>query len=356
MFGLPRARTIAALVLIPASIAAKVAGAEVATFALSGAAVIPLAGVLGQATEELAIHAGPRVGGLLNATMGNAAELIIGVLLVARGEIAVVRASITGSILGNLLLVLGAAFLAGGLKAKELRFSPQSASTHVVSLTLAVAGVMMPTVIEHSTSSNHFRIESISVGVAVVLIAMYAASLVFALVTHNDPVRESSTPAAAEEVAEWSARFAVSVLVAVAVLVALESELLVGALQHTVERFDLSPIWVGLILVPIIGNAAEHSTAVLVARKGKADLALDIAVGSSSQVALLVAPLLVFAGLAFGHDLTLAFSVVELAAMIVAILVVAIIALDGRSNWLEGSQLLGLYTILAIGTFFVGKP
>lgn len=355
MFGLPRARTIVALVLIPASIVAKIAGAEVATFVLSGAAVVPLAGLLGQATEELAIHAGPRVGGLLNATMGNAAELIIGVLLVARGEIAVVRASITGSILGNLLLVLGAAFLAGGLKRKELRFSPQSASTHVVSLTLAVAGVMMPTVIEHSTSSNHFRIESISVGVAVVLIAMYAASLVFALVTHNDPLRESST-SAADEVAEWSARFAVTVLVAVAVLVALESELLVGALQHTVERFDLSPIWVGLILVPIIGNAAEHSTAVLVARKGKADLALDIAVGSSSQVALLVAPLLVFAGLAFGHDLTLAFSVVELAAMIVAILVVAIIALDGRSNWLEGSQLLGLYTILAIGTFFVGKP
>ena len=351
---LPRWMIVSTALLVPASLVAEVAGQETATFLLAAAAVVPLAGLLGRATEELAIHAGPRIGGLLNATLGNAAELIIGVLLVSRGELEVVRASITGSILGNLLLVLGAAFLIGGLRHRELRFSAQAASTHVVSMALAVAGVVLPTVFEKTTHAEHFRIEAVSVAVAVVLLALYVASLIFSLVTHSDAF--GTTDLIEHETATWTARQALIVLGVAAVLVAVESELLVGALEHTVETLHLSKVWVGLILVPVVGNAAEHSTAILVARKKKADLALDIAVGSSAQVALLITPLLVFTGLAFGHDLTLVFTNFELAALTVAVVVVAIISLDGRTNWLEGSQLVGLYLILAMSSFFISKP
>src|SRR5438094_12933 len=226
--------------LVPASIIVRALDQSTATFVLSAAAVIPLAGLLGQGTEELAAHAGPRVGGLLNATLGNAAELIIGVLLVARGELEVVRASITGSILGNLLLVLGAAFFAGGLRAKELRFSAQAASTHVVSLALAVGGVVMPTVFARTEAASHLRVEEVSIGVAVVLILLYVASLVFSLVTHSDAFRTVSDGEVAAEEPTWSLRFALTVLGVSAVLIGIESELLVGALEHTVRSLDLS--------------------------------------------------------------------------------------------------------------------
>jgi Ca2+:H+ antiporter len=342
-------------VLLPAALIADIAGSTTLTFILSAAAVVPLAGILGQATEELSIHAGPRIGGLLNATFGNAAELIIGLLLVARGELEVVRASITGSILGNLLLVLGAAFLAGGLKRKELHFSPQVASTLVASMALAVAGILMPTLYAHTGGSTEFREETVSIIVGVLLIAVYVASLVFSLITHTDVFR----PAAAEEddVEEptWTMRRALFWLAASGVLVGLASELLVGALEPTVEAWGVSKVWVGLILVPIVGNAAEHSTAVLLAMKGKAEIAIDIAVGSSAQIALLVAPLLVFAGAAFGHHLHLVFTTFEVSAIAISVAVVALLVQDGRTNWLEGSQLVGLYAIVGATSFFLGK-
>jgi Ca2+:H+ antiporter len=343
-------------IAVPAAVAADLADSTTLTFVLAAAAVIPLAGILGQATEELAIHAGPRVGGLLNATFGNAAELIIGLLLVARGELDVVRASITGSILGNLLLVLGAAFFAGGLRRKELHFSPQAASTLVASMALAVAGVLMPTLYAHTAQSTEFREETVSIVVGVLLIAVYAASLVFSLVTHTDVFRPAAGTAEDEqEEATWTVRRALFWLAVAGGLVGFVSELLVGALEPTVEAWGLSKIWVGLILVPIVGNAAEHSTAVLLALKGKAEIAIDIAVGSSAQIALLVAPLLVFAGALFGHHLHLVFTTFELSAMAVAVAVVALIVQDGRSNWLEGSQLIGLYAIVGSAAFFLGK-
>ncbi|MDQ1446092.1 MAG: Ca2+:H+ antiporter [Acidimicrobiaceae bacterium] len=339
-------------VLVPAAIAADVAGSTTATFVVSALAVVPLAGILGQATEQLAIHAGPRVGGLLNATFGNAAELIIGLLLVARGELDVVRASITGSILGNLLLVLGAAFLAGGLRRKELLFSPQAASTLVASMALAVAGILMPTLYAHTARSTEFREETVSMVVGAVLIALYVASLFFSLVTHTDVFRPAAEE---EETATWTVRRAVLWLAVSGALVGLVSELLVGALEPTVEAWGLSKIWVGLILVPIVGNAAEHSTAVLLAMKGKAEIAIDIAVGSSAQIALLVAPLLVFAGALFGHHLHLVFTTFEVSAMATAVAVVALLVQDGRTNWLEGGQLVGLYAIVGSAAFFLGK-
>ena len=344
-----RVTVVAAALLVSASVVARVVDSHSATFGFAALAMIPLAGILGDATEDLAAHAGPRVGGLLNATFGNAAELIIGVFLVARGEISVVRASITGSIVGNLLLVLGASFLAGGLRHRELRFSAQAAGVGVASMSLAVAGVIMPSIYGRGEHVTAFRIEAVSVGVAVVLLLLYAATLVYSLTGDDDSV------APPPEVARWSSTTALIVLAVSGALVALESELLVGALEPTVRSLGLSRLWVGLILVPIVGNAAEHSTAVRAAVKEQTDLALQIAVGSSAQVALVVTPMLVFAGLAFGHHLTLNFSAFDIGAIALSVAVVAFIVLDGRSNWLEGSQLLGVYVILAVTSFYLGQ-
>ena len=340
-------------VLVPAALVADLAGATSATFVLSALAVVPLAGILGEATEELSVHAGPRVGGLLNATFGNAAELIIGLLLVAKGELAVVEASIVGSILGNLLLVLGAAFLAGGLRRKELHFSAPAASTLVASMAVAVAGLLMPTIYAKAARSSEFREETVSLIVGVLLIAVYVASLVFSLVTHTDVFRPQGEEEAEE--ATWTVRRAVFWLALSGALVGFVSELLVGALEPTVEGWGLSKIWVGLILVPIVGNAAEHSTAILLAMKGKAEIAIDIAVGSSAQIALLVAPLLVIAGALFGHHLHMVVSSFELAAVAISVAVVSLLVQDGRTNWLEGTQLVGLYAIIGTAAFFIGK-
>ena len=338
-------------VLVPASGVAAVFHSAPARFGLAAAALVPLAGLLGDATEDLAAHAGPRLGGLLNATFGNAAELIVGIFLVARGELAVVRASITGSIIGNLLLVLGAAFFAGGVRHKELDFSASSASAGISSMALAVAGILMPSIYAHGQHTTEFRIETVSVGVAIVLLLLYGASLAFAFITHPEAV---APPTEGEEPA-LSVRGALVVLAIAGALVAFESELLVGALEKTVEAANLSRIWVGLIVVPIVGNAAEHSTAVRAAVKRKTDLAVSIAVGSSAQVALVVTPILVFAGLALGHHLTLDFTPFDISAMAVAVIVVAFVAYDGRTNWLEGAQLLGVYGILAVASFYLGR-
>ncbi|MCU1449757.1 MAG: Ca(2+)/H(+) antiporter [Acidimicrobiales bacterium] len=342
---------IGAVILVPASLVTLVLHSEPARFAVAAAAMIPLAGLLGDATEELAAHAGPRIGGLLNATFGNAAELIVGIFLVADGELEVVRASITGSIIGNLLLVLGASFFAGGLRNKELTFSASAASTGVASMAIATAGVLMPAIYAHGAHPTEFRIEAVSIGVAVVLLVMYAASLVFALVTHPEP----RGPADETEAATMSVRASMILLAVSGALVALESEILVGALEPTVRSAGLSRLWVGLILVPIVANAAEHSSAVRAAIRRKADLTVAIAVGSSTQVALVVAPILVFAGLGFGHHLHLDFTTFDISAIALSVVVVAFVAYDGRTNWLEGAQLMAVYVILAVTSFYLGS-
>jgi Ca2+:H+ antiporter len=281
--------------------------------------------------------------------------LIIGLILVARNELAVVRASITGSIIGNLLLVLGASFFAGGLRRKEMRFSAQAATTLVASMALAVAGILMPTIYSTAAHATEFRREAISLAVGVVLVCLYAATLVFSLVTHVDVFRTVGEEGHQPEPATWTVRRSVLWLAASGLLVGFVSELLVGSLEPTVQAWGLSKIWVGLILVPIVGNAAEHSTAVMLALKGKVEIAIDIAVGSSAQIALLVGPLLVFAGAVTGNHLQLVITPFEVAAVALAVAVVALIVLDGRTNWLEGVQLMGLYLIMAVAGFFLGK-
>jgi len=341
---------IGAAVLVPISLATLLFHSEPLRFAVAAAAMIPLAGLLGDATEELAAHAGPRIGGLLNATFGNAAELIVGIFLIADGEIDVVRASITGSIIGNLLLVLGASFFAGGLRYKELKFSAHAAGTGVASMAIATAGVLMPAIYARGAHPTEFRIEAVSVGVAVVLLVMYVASLIFALVTHPEEQGEGTGEM---ETPTMSARGALALLAIAGALVAVESEILVGALEPTVEAAGLSRLWVGLILVPIVANAAEHSSAVRAAMREKADLTVAIAVGSSTQVALVVAPLLVFAGLIFGNHFHLDFTPFDISAIALSVVLVGFIVYDGRTNWLEGAQLMAVYVILAVTSFYL---
>jgi Ca2+:H+ antiporter len=323
---------------------------ELLTFLTAAGAILPLAGLIGRSTEQLAIHAGPRLGGLLNATFGNVAELIIAVFLILDDEVEVVKASLTGSILGNLLLVLGLSFLAGGLRHQEQRFNAQAAGVHATSLVLAVIGLLMPALFALTTGRHGFiQREVVSGTVATVLMALYAGALVFMFITHEHLFR---TPTE-EEHASWSVRLGLLVLLAATALVALESEILVGALEPALVDLGLSKLFVGLIVIPIIGNAAEHSSAVVMALRNKVDVTLEIAIGSSTQIALFVAPALVFISLAVGHPMDFIFSPFEVAAVGLSTLIVSLISNDGRSNWLEGAQLVGAYLIMAISFFFV---
>jgi Ca2+:H+ antiporter len=339
------------LILVPIPIVADlVLHQHLLVFIAAAGAIIPLAGLIGKGTEELALHAGPRVGGLLNATFGNVTELIIAFFLILKGEIDVVKASLTGSILGNLLLVLGLSFLVGGLKHREQHFNPQAAGVHSTSLVLAVIGLLMPALFVLTTGQHDFvEREVVSGVVAGVLMLLYVAALVFTMVTHEHLFH---TPTE-DERANWSVRTALMVLLAATAVVALESELLVGALESALKDIGLSKFFVGLILVPIIGNAAEHSSALVFALRNKLDVTLEIAIGSSTQIALFVAPVLVFLSLAVGHPMDFVFTTFEVAAVGLSTLIVAFISLDGRTNWLEGTQLLGAYAIMAISFFFV---
>jgi Ca2+:H+ antiporter len=339
------------LILVPVSLAGKlILHQELLVFLTSAGAIVPLAGLIGRGTEELALHAGPRVGGLLNATFGNVTELIIAIFLILDGEIDVVKASLTGSILGNLLLVLGLSFLAGGLKHREQTFNAQAASVHSTSLVLAVIGLLMPALFVLTTGKHDFiEREVVSGTVAAVLMALYAAALIFTMVTHEHLFHVPTE----EEEPRWPVRRALLLLLGATALVALESELLVGALEPALEDLGLSKFFVGLILVPIIGNAAEHSSAVLFALRNKLDVTLEIAIGSSTQIALFVAPALVFISLAVGHPMDFVFTTFEVAAVGLSTLIVAFISLDGRTNWLEGVQLIGAYVIMGISFFFV---
>ena len=323
---------------------------DLLTFLTAAGAILPLAGVIGTGTEDLARHAGPRVGGLLNATFGNVTELIIAVFLIVDGEIEVVKASLTGSIMGNLLLVLGISFLAGGLRHREQEFSARAAAVHSTQLILAVIGLLMPALFVLTTGRHGFGEREVVSGViASVLIVLYALALVFMMITHEHLFH---TPTEEEE-PRWSVRTGVGLLLGATALVAVESEILVGALEPALRDLGLSKFFVGLILVPIIGNAAEHSSAVLFAIRNKVDVTLEIAIGSSTQIALFVAPALVFISLIAGHPMDFVFSTFEVAAVGLSALIVALISLDGRSNWLEGAQLIGAYAIMAISFFFV---
>ena len=342
------------LLALPASILLQYVfhAPALAVFITACIGVLPLAGYMGEATEHLAHRTGPTIGGLLNATFGNAAELIISIVALQAGLVSLVKASITGSILGNLLLILGLSFVAGGLKRSELRFNRTSAGMSAGMLTLAVVALVLPALFHtlHPEAAARMSELRMSEAVAVILIVTYGFSLLFSLKTHR---RLFNADAGPTEGPAWGVGKAILVLALATVGVAVESELLVHAVTEAGHTLGLTEAFLGLIIIPIIGNAAEHATAVVVARKGKMDLALQIALGSSTQIALLVAPLLVFCGLVMGQHMDLVFTPFEVMALGLATIVTAIITLDGESHWFEGVQLLAVYAMVAVGAFFL---
>jgi Ca2+:H+ antiporter len=344
-------------------------------FVTAGIAILPLASWMGLATEEIAVVVGPTLGGLLNATFGNATELIIALIALKAGLIEVVKASITGSIIGNLLLVMGLSMFLGGLRYKEQTFQPVIARVNASLMNLAVIAILLPTAM-HFTSPTiqPAQIQRLSSAVAVVLIVVYVFTLVFSMKTHsylydvglaeNEPPEEklaNRTEIAARSEHEGKKRSSrhrpdlklwAGVLLAATLAVAVESELLVGSLEVATKKLGLTPLFTGVILLPIIGNAAEHATAVTVAMKNKMDLSVSVAVGSSLQIALFVAPALVLAGWFFGQPMNLDFKPFELVAVTVSVLIANSISSDGQSNWLEGMLLLAAYAVLSLAFYF----
>jgi Ca2+:H+ antiporter len=346
------------LVFVPAAIAADLLHASpIVVWTLSAAAIVPLSGYLGRATEEISAYTGPTLGGLLNATLGNLAELIIAFLALRAGLVELVKASITGSILGNLLLVLGAAQLAGGLRHKVQRFSVALAGLSISLLVVAVIGLVIPALfLATHNDPLHAATRRVSVGVAALLMIGYALSLVYSMGTHrsvfgegSDVAREQHSP---DLSAHWSLGRSIAVLIGAAATVGWLSELLVGSTEATIAGLGLSQVFVGIIVVPIIGNAAEHSSAVMMAMRNRMDLAVSIAIGSSAQVALLIAPILVFAGYALGRPMDLAFNTFEVVAVALAVAVATSSVRDAESHWLEGAFLLLVYGMLGVAFFY----
>ncbi|MBK9707990.1 MAG: calcium/proton exchanger [Acidobacteria bacterium] len=350
------------LIFVPAAVVLELTHASpIAIFAVSSLAIIPLAGYMGRATEHLAEKLGEGLGGLLNATFGNAAELIIAIMALRKGLYDVVKASITGSIIGNILLVLGLSVLLGGLKFPKQIFNKTAAMLGTTLLVLSAVALLMPAVFHQLVKNNPQAEKDLSLEIAIVLIITYVLSLIFTLKTHThlySGAAEGETEEKAKESAigthSWSRAKSLTVLLTATVLVALMSEFLVGAVEEASKALGLTEVFVGVILVAIIGNAAEHSTAVLVAMKNKMDLALNIAIGSSMQIALFVAPVLVFASYAFGKPMDLLFTPLEVVAIVVSVGVVSLIAQDGESNWMEGVLLLAVYTILGLTFYILG--
>ena len=343
------------LVFVPASFWLGLTHASpVAVFVVSCLAILPLAGLMGEATEHLAHHTTPGTGGLLNATFGNAAELIIGFMALRAGETEIVKASLTGSIIGNMLMVLGLAMLLGGWKHKELRFNRMAAETGSSMMLLAVVALVIPAIyatVTHHREPEH--IESISLDISFILILTYVASLVFQLKTHQRFFSPEGEAAEAETGRPWSIAQSGLVLAAAAVLTGFVSEILVHAVDAAGTELGIGKVFMGVVVVAVVGNAAEHSTAVLVAMKNKMDLALGIAMGSSMQIALFVAPVLVITGHAIGQPLGLEFTLLEVAAVMLSVLAVTQLVQDGRTNWFEGTQLLAVYAILAVAFYFI---
>ena len=319
-------------------------GPTLVLFAMTSLALIGLAWVLGQATESLGHHSGPRIGGILNATFGNAAELIITIFALSAGLTTVVKASIIGSIIGNVLLVLGASLIFGGLKNGVQSFSPELAGINASMLGIVAAALALPTIFAATTPSP--TPTTLSIEVAVVMFVLYILYLVYYLRSSAGGI------ATGEGYAPFGRIASLVVLVVSTAAVAFVSEAFVGAIEPLTEEFGISELFVGVILVPIVGNIAEHVVGVQIAYKNNMDFSMAISLGSSIQVALLVTPILVFLGPFLGHPLRLVFTPLELGALAAAVVVTGFVALDGRSNWLEGAMLTGIYIIAAIAFFF----
>jgi len=333
--------------LLPAilfSVYFRYTGNEIAMFFAACLAIVPLAGIMGEATENLACYAGDRVGGFLNATFGNATELLITIFALRAGLFSVVKASIAGSILGNILLVLGLSIFVGGLRNGHQTFDRVHVNNQTSLMFLSIIALIIPAVFFRTERHSH-AVEEFSLAVAAILLVIYFAGLLFAM-------RGETNACEVDHGRKWSKGKSILLLAISTVLIALESELLVSGIEPVTEALGWSEFFIGIIIIPVIGNAAEHFTAVLMALKNKMDLSFEIAVGSSTQIALLVTPFLVFLSFAFGRPMDMIFNYFEIIAVGLAVLIAQFISLDGESNWLEGSLLVAAYLIIAIAFYF----
>ena len=341
------------LIAVPLSWLAERSGSTIWVFGLAAISLVPAAGLIGEATEELARRSGPTLGGFLNATFGNAAELIIAIVALHADHAEVVKASLTGSLIGNLLLVFGGSCFVGGLKHGQQRFNRTSASSATTMLTLAVVALVMPAVVDlfafGSLQARPEVIQRLSFWTSLVLLVAYVAGLVFAFTTNKDPLRQTREAGHAH----MSRAAAITLLAIATVLTTIEAEMLVGALSPAMQRFGMTELFAGVIVIALVGNAAEHYSAITAALDDEMTLAIEISVGSSAQIALMVAPVLVILSPLFGHPMSLVFNAFELTAIGLSVAIVSLVAIDGESNWLEGLQLLGVYLILAAAFYLI---
>jgi Ca2+:H+ antiporter len=352
----PRNLTNWLLIMVPVAVVLEVTHSNpLAIFLAAALAIVPLAGLMGSATERLAASAGEGVGGLLNATFGNAAELIIALVAMRAGLFDVVKASITGSIIGNVLLVLGLSIVAGGFKHKEQRFNATAASLGSTLLALSAVALVLPAVFHHLVKNNpRVNEQNLSLEIALVLLVTYCLGLVFVLKTHAHLYQGGGHEEPGRAGKQKGRGGSILTLLIATGLIAMLSEFLVGAVSEASHMLGLTEIFIGVIVVAIIGNAAEHSTAVLMSVRNKMDLSLNIAIGSSLQVALFVAPVLVLCSYVVGpKPMDLLFTTLEIVAITFSVAIVALIALDGRSNWMEGVLLLAVYAILGLTFYYL---
>jgi Ca2+:H+ antiporter len=348
------------LLAVPAAIALRYMpnwGSGPALFIVSALAIVPLAGWMGRATEQLAVRSGAGIGGFLNATFGNAAELIIALVALNKGLTGVVKASITGSIIGNLLLVLGASILAGGLRYRKQTFNQTAARVSATSLGLGAIALLIPTVFHRAAASRPggWTIEAeqkLSFAIVIVLFLTYFFSLLFHLVTHRDLFSGSPDEKTSNET-HWPLWQSISALAVATALIAWLSEFLVGSIESARHALGLTETFVGVVVVALVGNAAEHSTAVVLAMRNQMDTALNISMQSSVQIALFVTPLLVMLSYPLGHPLDIVFTPFEILAVGLAVSVFAYLVMNGETNWYEGVQLLAVYAIIAVALYFL---
>jgi Ca2+:H+ antiporter len=337
---------------------------HIVLFVVAALGLIPLAKLIGDSTEHLAAYYGATLGSLLNVTFGNAAEIIIGVVSINAGLLDLVKASITGAILGNILLIFGLSIIAGGFKYKEQSFNRQNTGVQSSMLFLAVIGLAVPTVLAATTLkpldvNNQIKIQFLSDSLAFLLLAVYIAGIIFTVFTHKH-LFFAQSPGEGEAEAEgernhkhWGRKKSFVLLGISMVGVIIVSEILVGSVEATTKEFGFGELFVGAVIIGIVGNAAEHTSAIILARKGKIDLSIGIAAGSGTQIALFVVPILVIAGIIIGKPVTLVFTIFELVSIFLAAIILNLIAHDGKSNWFEGLMLTIVYIIIAIGFYFV---
>ena len=357
------------LVFVPISVILDLVHADhIIIFIIAVIALIPLAKLIGDSTEHLSTHYGSTLGSLLNVTFGNAAEIIIAVVAINAGLIDLVKASITGAILGNIMLIFGLSMIAGGIRKKEQLFSRENAGLQSTMIFLAIIGLAIPTVLSSTILKpaeieNQLKIQFLSDALAIILLSVYIAGIVFTFFTHKhlfvSPQMEEENnnhniDTTTTTTKHWDKKRAFFMLAISMVGVVVISEILVGFVEETSKQFGFGELFVGAIIIGIVGNAAEHSSAIILARKGKIDLSIGIAAGSGTQIALFVVPILVIFGIISNQPFTLEFTIYELVTLFLAAIILNLIAHDGRSNWFEGVMLTAVYIIIAIGFYFIG--